>query len=70
MPSDRVLWMSACPMSIMSTWYFDKIAVTDAVSPGLSTPLIRININSVLFSMVVCLRDIFANVQIIFYPMA
>ena len=47
MPNERVLWMSACPISMMSTSYRDNISVMEAVSPGRSSPLIRIKMSSV-----------------------
>ena len=34
MPNDKVLWMSACPISRIVASYLASISVTEAVSPG------------------------------------
>ena len=46
-----MLWISAWPISKMVTSYFESISVMEAVSPGLSKPVIRIKISSVLVSI-------------------
>ena len=54
-PNDRVLWMSACPMSRIVASYLARISVTEAVSPGRSSPVTRIRISSVLNGFISCL---------------
>ena len=46
-PSERVLWMSAWPISSTCASYFDRILVKEAVRPGWSWPVILIRICSI-----------------------
>ena len=52
MPSDKVEWMSACPMSNIFASLRARISIIEAVSPGRSLPVMRIRICSSLLSFV------------------